>query len=162
MTAARKEGADVPNHRVAAAGAKPVPPQTADPGLPGCDADPWAGSVAVPRTFTGTVQAAPPSLLADFEDERTGMSSGSEPVPLSGRHRDTVRKILQHPVSHNIEWQEVLQLLEEVGTVVERHDGKFTVTVGGETEIFERPRHKDIDAQQVVDLRRMLTNAGYQ
>jgi hypothetical protein len=89
------------------------------------------------------------------------MAADSEPVHLSGRHRDTVQEILRHPVSHNVEWRAVLQLLEQVGTVVERHDGKFSVTVGGETEIFERPRHKDIDAQQVVDLRRMLINAGY-
>jgi hypothetical protein len=89
------------------------------------------------------------------------MPPASEPVRLSGRHRDTVREILRHPVSHNIEWQAVVQLLEEVGTVVERHDGKFAVTLGGETEVFERPRQKDIDTQQVVDLRRMLIKAGY-
>jgi hypothetical protein len=35
------------------------------------------------------------------------------------------------------------------------------VTLGGETETFERPNDKDIDPQQVVDLRRMLRNAGY-
>jgi hypothetical protein len=35
------------------------------------------------------------------------------------------------------------------------------VTLGDETETFERPRHKDIEPQQVVDLRRMLTNAGF-
>jgi hypothetical protein len=35
------------------------------------------------------------------------------------------------------------------------------VTVGAETEVFDRPRHKDIDVQMIVDLRRMLTNAGY-
>jgi hypothetical protein len=89
------------------------------------------------------------------------MPPDPEPVHLSGRHRDTVEEILRHPVSHNIEWRAVLQMLEQVGTVVERHDGRFSVTVGAETEIFERPRHKEIDAQQVVDLRRMLTNAGY-
>ena len=89
------------------------------------------------------------------------MPPDSEPVHLSGRHRDTVQEILRHPVSHNVEWRAVLQMLEQVGTVVERHDGKFSVTVGDETEIFERPRHKEIDAQQVVDLRRMLINAGY-
>lgn len=89
------------------------------------------------------------------------MPPDPEPIHLSGRHRDTVAEILRHPVSHNIEWQAVLQLLQEVGTVEERHDGRFNVTVGEETEVFERPRHKEIDAQQVVDLRRMLTNAGY-
>jgi hypothetical protein len=35
------------------------------------------------------------------------------------------------------------------------------VTLGAETETFERLNDKDIDPQQVVDLRRMLQNAGY-
>ena len=39
--------------------------------------------------------------------------------------------------------------------------GKVKVTLGPETETFHRPRHKDVDVQMVVDLRRMLTNAGY-
>jgi hypothetical protein len=89
------------------------------------------------------------------------MTSGSEPPHLSNRHRDTVEKIFRHPVSHNIEWKPVLSLLAAVGTVDERHDGKVVVTLGEETEVFERPRGKDVDEQEVVDLRRMLGNAGY-
>jgi hypothetical protein len=69
--------------------------------------------------------------------------------------------IFEHPVSHNIEWHAVLSLLQQAGTTEERHDGNVLVTLGGETHVFERPRHKDIDAQQVVDLRRMLAKAGY-
>ena len=80
---------------------------------------------------------------------------------LDNHHRDTVAKIFEHPASHNIEWRAVLSLLEVVGTVERRHDGKFAVTVGTETETFQRPRDKDIDARAVVDLRRMLSNAGY-
>jgi hypothetical protein len=38
---------------------------------------------------------------------------------------------------------------------------QFEVTIGGETEIFDKPKHKNIDEQQVVDLRRMLRAAGY-
>ena len=55
----------------------------------------------------------------------------------------------------------VLSLLEAVGSVEQRHDGKYRVTVGTETEVLTPPKHKDIDVQQVVDLRRMLTSAGY-
>ncbi len=85
----------------------------------------------------------------------------TEPARLNDHHRDTVAKILQHPTSHNVEWHAVISLLRHIGQVDERHDGKFKVTVGGETEVFEKPKHKDIDEQQVVDLRRMLTAAGY-
>jgi hypothetical protein len=90
-----------------------------------------------------------------------GMTSGSEPEHLDNRHRDTLRQILQHPTSHNIEWHAVVSLLEAVGTVTTHHDGKIAVKIGSELEFIEPPSGKDIDEQLVVDLRRMLTNAGY-
>jgi hypothetical protein len=89
------------------------------------------------------------------------MSSASDAIHLSNHHRNTLRQIFQHPVSHNIEWREVSSLLETVGSVAEHHDGKLEVTLGSETEFLEPPVHKDIDTQMVVDLRRMLTKAGY-
>jgi thiamine biosynthesis lipoprotein ApbE len=85
----------------------------------------------------------------------------TEPMHLNNQHRDTVAKILQHPASHNVEWHAVLSLLQYIGQVDERHDGRFKITIGGETEIFDKPKHKNIDEQQVVDLRRMLRAAGY-
>jgi hypothetical protein len=85
----------------------------------------------------------------------------SEPRPLNSHHQRTLEQILQHPVSHNIEWPAVLSLLEAVGSVKESHDGKYVVTIGAGTETIERPRGKDIDTQQIVDLRRLLHNAGY-
>ena len=89
------------------------------------------------------------------------MASAPEPMHLSGHHRDTLLQILQHPAGHNIEWRAVLSLLDAVASVEEQRDGRFLVTLGEETETLERPRDKDIDLQQVVDLRRMLRNAGY-
>jgi len=80
---------------------------------------------------------------------------------LSSRHLDTVEKILNHESSGNVEWRQVLSLLEAIGTTVEEHDGKVKVTLGPETETFRRPHGKDIDEQTLVDLRRMLTQAGY-
>jgi hypothetical protein len=34
------------------------------------------------------------------------------------------------------------------------------VTLGEESQVFDRPRGKDLDTQQIVDLRRMLSEAG--
>jgi len=90
------------------------------------------------------------------------LSSPVEPEHLSNHHRTTLREIFQHPTSHNIEWRAVLSLLEAAGTVTEHHDGKLTVTLGPATEYLEPPAGKDIDPQMVVDLRRMLTAAGFQ
>jgi hypothetical protein len=89
------------------------------------------------------------------------MSSTSEPVHLNNHHRNTLRQIFQHPVSHNIEWHAVVSLLEAIGSVVEHRDDMVAVTVGSATEFFDVPAQKDIDTQTVVDLRRMLSSAGY-
>jgi hypothetical protein len=79
---------------------------------------------------------------------------------LNHHHRDTLEKIFRHPSSGNIEWRQVLSLLEAVATTTEELNGKFRVTLGSETEVLQPPGGKDIDQQMVVDLRRMLTNAG--
>ena len=79
---------------------------------------------------------------------------------LDHHHRRTAEAILSHPVSHNIEWRDVISLLEAIGDVSEAHNGKFKVSVGGETETLSRPSGKDIGEQMVVDLRRMLGAAG--
>jgi hypothetical protein len=80
---------------------------------------------------------------------------------LSSHHRLTIEKIFGHPAGGNIEWRQVLSLLEDLGSVNQEHNGKFTVTLGPETEVFEAPRGKDIDKQVIVDLRRMLRQAGW-
>jgi hypothetical protein len=89
------------------------------------------------------------------------MSSPSEPAHLSSHHRDTLLQIFEEPTDHNIEWHDVLSLLNEVGTVEEPHGNMFRLQVGSESSVFTRREGKDIDAQQVVDLRLLLTGAGY-
>src|SRR5271165_3042799 len=95
-------------------------------------------------------------------DERGPMPAHDEPQHLSPNHRDTLLQLFQHPASHNVEWRAVVSLLAAVGDVEERKDGKVQVTLGDESQMFVRPKHKDIDVEQVVDLRRMLTGAGYE
>jgi hypothetical protein len=92
-----------------------------------------------------------------------GFRMGSSPADghLDSRHQDTLRRIFQHPASHNIEWREVMSLLEAVATVTVRHDGKVAVAIGPEQEFLEPPAGKDIDIQAIVDLRQMLRRAGF-
>ena len=80
---------------------------------------------------------------------------------LDNHHRNTVRKLFEHPPSRNIEWREIESLLEAVGTVTRKANGKLLVSVGPETEVLHPPHGKDVDRQMIVDLRRMLENAGY-
>jgi hypothetical protein len=80
---------------------------------------------------------------------------------LGSAHRDTLRRLFEHPASGNIEWREVKSLLESLGAVSDESGGALTVTLGDETEVLRRPHGKDVDVQMVVDLRRMLTRAGF-
>ena len=52
-------------------------------------------------------------------------------------------------------------LLETIGTLTHEHNGKLKVALGPETEVLPRPHGKDLDVPLVVDLRRMLTQAGF-
>ena len=83
-------------------------------------------------------------------------------MELSNRHRDTIEKIFDRPSSGNVEWREVLSLLETVGDVVEEPNGRYRVMLGGETEVVDRPHGKDVGVQLLVDLRRMLRKAGFE
>jgi len=79
---------------------------------------------------------------------------------LKSHHLVTAEKILNHPTSHNIEWHDAAALIVEIGSITEVANGRYTVTIGDETQIFDRPRGKDLDVQQIVDLRKMLTATG--
>jgi hypothetical protein len=79
---------------------------------------------------------------------------------LTHHHRVTLEKIFSHPLSGNVEWRQVLSLLESVGRTTREPNGKVKVELGGETKVMQPPDDKDVDRQLIVDLRRMLTNAG--
>jgi hypothetical protein len=79
---------------------------------------------------------------------------------LNSHQRDTLAHVFRHP-SHNIEWHSILSLLNAIGSVQETHKGRALVTIGHETETFEPSNHKDIDAEQLANLRRLLRKAGY-
>ena len=79
---------------------------------------------------------------------------------LNNHHRVTLDKIFSHPLSGNVEWRQVLSLLEAVATTTKEPNGKVKVELGGQTEVLQPPGGEDVDRQLVVDLRRMLTDAG--
>ena len=80
---------------------------------------------------------------------------------LNSEHRDTVERIFRHPTSANIEWRQVVSLLEAIATVTVRHNGELKVTLGSQTEFLTEPHGKDIGVDTVATLRRMLRQAGF-
>ena len=89
------------------------------------------------------------------------MSTVPGPEHLNSHHRDTLQQIFQEKTNYNVEWHDVVSLLEAVGSIEQQHDDMFLFRLGQETEVLRRPSEKDIDGQQLVDLRRILTSAGY-
>ncbi len=88
------------------------------------------------------------------------MSVDPERANLSSRHRATLASIFRHPLSHNIEWSDVLSLLRAIDAVRESREG-FEVSLGEATRTFARSRDKDLTADDLAHLRRMLADAGY-
>jgi hypothetical protein len=80
---------------------------------------------------------------------------------LSSHHRDTIKAIFSEPPNRNIEWRQVVSLVESIGTVTHEHNGKLKVTLGPETVVLPPHHAKDVDVPLVVDLRRMLRQAGF-
>jgi hypothetical protein len=89
------------------------------------------------------------------------MSIGSGAEGLNSHHRDTLVQIFQEKTNYNVEWHDVVSLLGAVGSIEQQHDDMFLFRIGQETEVLRRPSAKDIDGQQLVDLRRILKSAGY-
>ena len=84
-----------------------------------------------------------------------------DPEHLNNHHRDTLLKIFQHPTSHNIEWHDVLSLLEALGSVELSNDGDYAVHAGAESAFLGPKKEKDLEIEQVLAVRELLTAAGY-
>lgn len=78
---------------------------------------------------------------------------------LNSRQKDTLVQLFSHPTSANLQWVDLQSLLAAVGSVEEKHDGRLRVTIGHETEVFER-RGKDVSVEQIQDFRRMMRHHG--
>ena len=74
---------------------------------------------------------------------------------LDHRHRDTLEKFFSHPSSANIEWRQVLSLLEAVGATRKEHNGKLKVTLGTEPSL----RTTSWQGHRSTDDRRLAADA---
>ena len=80
---------------------------------------------------------------------------------LSHKHLHTLQQIFQHPASHNLEWHDVVALVNQLGTAQEGDNGHLTFTLNGISEVFKRSLAKDVtEIQEVLDIRRFLAQAG--
>jgi hypothetical protein len=80
---------------------------------------------------------------------------------LHGAHRRTLEALFRHPAAHNLEWMDVISLLENIGSVQRHANEKFALELAGEHYLLHRPHTKDLTGSEVVDLRHFLQRAGW-
>jgi hypothetical protein len=75
-------------------------------------------------------------------------------------HQRVLGMLFEHPMSHNIEWRQVVHLLDSLGTTADGTHDSLHVTVNNETIVLHRPKHKDLAEEQIVQIRHFLLRAG--
>ena len=80
---------------------------------------------------------------------------------IHGAHLRTLEALFRHPSAHNLEWMDVVALMEKIGSVHRKANDKFAFDVGGEHYQMHKPHTKDLTSSEVVDLRHFLQRAGW-
>ncbi len=82
-------------------------------------------------------------------------------MAIHGAQLRTLEALFRHPPAHNLEWMDVVALIEKIGAVHQTGDNKFTFDVAGEHHLMHKPHTKDLTSSEVVDLRHFLQRAGW-
>ena len=79
----------------------------------------------------------------------------------TGQDRRTLDAIFQHPLSHNLDWHDVVGLMTSIGGIEENSNGVFSLGVGADRLSMNKPHGKDIASEDLVRLRALLSRAGW-
>jgi hypothetical protein len=91
----------------------------------------------------------------------TAKAKPDTPPQLNGRHQHTYEAIFRHPTAHNLEWHDVLSLLEALADVSEGNKGSIHVTRNGQMMTLPAPKHKDVaSVEQLLEIRHFLEKSG--
>ena len=81
---------------------------------------------------------------------------------LSPAARDTLNHLEHHPTTHNISWDDLITTLKEVADVEENHNGAHVIVrLGDDRQVFDRPRDTPVNEKTILEVRRMLKDAGF-
>jgi hypothetical protein len=75
-------------------------------------------------------------------------------------HQRTLGMLFEHPMAHNIEWRDVVHLLQSRGTAVDGAGNTLHVTVNQASVVLHRPKHKALAEEQLMEIRHFLLRAG--
>jgi hypothetical protein len=76
---------------------------------------------------------------------------------LTGAHLRTYHTILQHPVSHNLKWDDVHALFRHLGKIEKESNGNLKLTRNGQILVLHPHRTKDVsETAEVMALRHFI------
>jgi hypothetical protein len=79
---------------------------------------------------------------------------------MNHRHRKVLHQLFAHPISANIDFQEVQSVLKELGAELEDRSGaRVAVTLKGHTVLFHHANHA-LPKEEVQQIRRFLIDCG--
>jgi hypothetical protein len=79
---------------------------------------------------------------------------------MNHRHRKVLHALFAHPVSANIDFQDVLAVFGALGAEVEDRTGaRVAVTLGGHTVLFHHANHS-VPKDEVAQIRKFLIDCG--
>jgi hypothetical protein len=87
--------------------------------------------------------------------------SATPAAVVTGAHRRTLDAIFRHPSAHNLEWSDVVALIDTIGAVDPKGGQEFAFEVAGQRHIMRKPHTKDLTGPDVIELRRFLQHAGW-
>jgi hypothetical protein len=98
--------------------------------------------------------------MESTEAERS-QEAGAGHMKLHGAHQRTVDALFRHPTAHNLEWTDVIGLMEKIGTVTRVGHDRFGLAIEGEHYLLHKCHAKDLPSDDVVEVRGLLTRAGW-
>jgi hypothetical protein len=80
---------------------------------------------------------------------------------LSRAEHRTLDAIFHHPISHNLAWSDVVAVVERHGSVTQKANSEFLLTLGGETLAMRPPHGKQLATAELMQVRHFFTRAGW-
>ncbi len=99
--------------------------------------------------------------MTSTRHEHDGAAASNLAATVSGADRRTLDAIFRHPLSHNLEWREIVSLFNAIGGSEEKHNGEFELRAGAHAMAMKKPHTKDVTGQEVMDLRHFLERSGW-
>jgi hypothetical protein len=87
-------------------------------------------------------------------------ADGDTTHSMNHRHRKVLHALFAHPISANIDFKEVIHVLEELGAETESKAGnRVGVTLNGQEAAFTHAHHS-LPKEEVVQIRKFLERCG--